>query len=229
MRPVAFEYFEAASTAIVCEYLSIGPPFHENYPAYVLLTWDESETAMETAVEICGDLQFGPEAGVLDVRLAQNSNEAVRLWQYREAISESITATYAVHKHDISVPAAATADFLTAVSELLTRDFPGVRGVFFGHLGDNNLHLNFIPTENGPSEARFREMGPRIDASVFPLIVAAGGSISAEHGIGLLKKKYLHFSRSPAEIQLMRQIKAVFDPRQILNPGKVLPDPENGD
>jgi FAD/FMN-containing dehydrogenase len=240
VRPLTFEYFDAASLRIVCRHLDLQPPFRSPSPGYVILSWDESDQAMEAAVEV-----FASDAAAeftRDARVAANSDQAAQLWKYREGISESISGEASVvHKHDVSVPAAAMAGFVDDAQNLLDRDFPGVQLLVFGHLGDGNLHLNFIPATRaeiggpeaaGPefrdprvesADAKFRQNMPKIDAELFPRIARAGGSISAEHGIGLLKKKYLHYSRSEAEIQFMRGIKGVLDPGGILNPGKVLP------
>jgi FAD/FMN-containing dehydrogenase len=92
--------------------------------------------------------------------------------------------------------------------------------VWFGHLGDGNVHINALRPDGWP-ETRFAAQGERLSAALGALVQECGGSISAEHGIGLLKKSLLHYSRSAAEIELMRAVKAIFDPRGILNPGKI--------
>ncbi|MCR9141448.1 MAG: FAD-binding oxidoreductase [bacterium] len=228
VRPLTFEYFDAASLQIVRQHLNLRAPFAAaDYPGYVIMSWDESDQSMDAALEIFSSDAVASLA--LDVRVAGNSSQAAELWKFREGISESIALeARAVHKHDVSVPAAAMSEFVAEATKFLTAGFAGVRMLVFGHLGDGNLHLNFIPddSEAGGADSgleSFRESLPALDAELFSRIARAGGSISAEHGIGLLKKKYLHYSRSQAEIQLMRGIKAVLDPGGILNPGKVLP------
>ena len=222
LRPLAFEFFDAASLGMVCEHLTLAPPFREAHAAYVVLGWDEALLSLDAAVETV--FTGSPAANhIIDLRLAGNSEQAALLWKYRESISESLAMIPpAVHKQDVSVPAGRMTRFLRDVHDMLAARFADVRLLVFGHLGDGNLHLNYVPGAGGASGAR--PDGDAIDEAVFPLIAAADGSISAEHGIGLLKKKYLHYSRSAAEIQVMRGIKALLDPRGILNPGKVLPD-----
>ncbi len=239
LRPLTFEYFDAASLRIVRAHLDLRAPFQLDFPGYVIMGWDEHDMPLDTAAEIFA--RDPAAAAIADVRMAGNSSQAAELWKYREGISESISIeAAAVHKHDVSVPASAMPEFVTEATNFLSGAFPEVELLVFGHLGDGNLHLNFIPASAGGRtqstgdsvesvRSKFLQHTPQIDAELFPRIARAGGSISAEHGIGLLKKKYLHYSRSEAEIQLMRGIKAVFDPRGILNPGKVLPAPEESE
>lgn len=241
LRPLTFEFFDAASLDIVCRHLNLRPPFSTAYHGYVILSWDEMDLSIDQAVEVFASDRLS--ALMLDVRVAGNSTQAAELWKFREGISESISQeALLVHKQDVSVPAAAMAEFLEYAADLLNRQYPHITLLVFGHLGDGNLHLNFIPAQTGigqpgPRQSsdsgsvesiqeKFLQSMPEIDAQIFPRIQSAGGSISAEHGIGLLKKKYLHYSRSEAEIQLMRGIKQVMDPGGILNPGKVLPADE---
>ena len=113
--------------------------------------------------------------------------------------------------------------FLARIDDLFASEYPGFEVVWFGHIGDGNLHISVLPPP-GMAREDFTATCERVTNQLGRVLQEFGGSISAEHGVGLLKKPYLHYSRSPAEIGLMRQLKRVFDPALILNPGKLLPD-----
>ncbi|MCA2978924.1 MAG: FAD-binding oxidoreductase, partial [Myxococcaceae bacterium] len=143
------------------------------------------------------------------------------LWSLREGISESLSATGLPHKNDISLPVAGLEAFCGELEALLAKEYPGWELCLFGHIGDGNLHVNIMKPD-GLDQAAFLARTHACDADVFRLVQAHRGSISAEHGIGLLKKDFLGYSRTPLELALMRQLKAALDPRGLLNPGKVL-------
>ena len=124
-------------------------------------------------------------------------------------------------KHDISVPISRIADFIETTDAQLDADYPGVQVVCFGHLGDGNLHYNVAPPEGIRHDDFLAEQGP-INRIVHDSVAAHGGSISAEHGIGALKRDELPRYKSPVELQLMRAVKAALDPLGIMNPGKIL-------
>ena len=169
------------------------------------------------------------EAGlVIDGVMAQNDREAKELWHYREAVAESILAGHDVHQEDVSVPVAALSDFYSEIHARYAKAF-GSGVFFFGHIGDGNLHI-FIqrPKSRSPSteatdRATFLANAKSTDLELFEVLRGFQGSVSAEHGIGILKRHALHFTRSPIEIALMHGLKKVFDPAGLLNPGKVLP------
>ncbi len=110
--------------------------------------------------------------------------------------------------------------FIESMEELIQNKYPGFEIALFGHIGDGNLHLNILKPNEMKDEIFFQSC-KKVDPEMFALIQKHGGSISAEHGIGLLKKDFLGFSRSPSEIEYMKQIKKVFDPKGIFNPGKL--------
>jgi FAD/FMN-containing dehydrogenase len=170
------------------------------------------ETALADAVE---------QDIVADATVAQSQEQADRLWALRENISESQRREGPNIKHDISLPISTIPDFTTTTREVLLSAFPGARVVVFGHLGDGNLHYNVAAPE-GASAEQFLANTAAINRIVHDRVVAAGGSISAEHGIGQLKRDELAHYKSPLELDLMRRIKTAFDPRGLLNPGKVL-------
>ncbi len=158
---------------------------------------------------------------VLDGTLADNAARARSLWELREGISESLSATGLPHKNDIALPIAELPAFCAALDALFAREWPGFEVCVFGHVGDGNLHVNVMKPDAMPIP-EFLEHAKAGDRAMFELVRAHHGSISAEHGIGLLKKPYLSYSRTPAELALLRGLKATLDPRGLLNPGKIL-------
>jgi len=152
--------------------------------------------------------------------LAQNGSEARDLWALRESISESLSATGYPHKNDIALPIAALEAFCGELGELFARRYPGWEICLFGHIGDGNLHVNVMkPT--AMEKPAFLAKAKEADRDMFDLVRKHGGSVSAEHGIGLLKKPWLGWTRSPEEIATMRAVKRALDPENLLNPGKI--------
>jgi FAD/FMN-containing dehydrogenase len=143
------------------------------------------------------------------------------MWTLRENIAEAQRREGPNIKHDIAVPVSAIPRFLDEAAAALRAALPGLQFVTFGHLGDGNLHYNLAAPPGAPAEA-FMGNTATANRIVHDLVARHGGSISAEHGIGQLKRAELVRYKSPVEIELMRSIKAAFDPRGILNPGKVL-------
>ena len=156
---------------------------------------------------------------IVDGVLSQSETQARSLWQLRENISESLSK-YNPYKNDISVRVSRVPAFMNELSEILAKAYPDWEVVWFGHLGDGNLHINILRPPD-ISKEDFVEECQRVDELVFTAGKNQEGSISAEHGVGLTKRPFLHFSRSETEIQIMRDIKKVLDPDGIMNPGKV--------
>jgi len=159
---------------------------------------------------------------VTDGTMGQNSSQAAALWELREGISESLSGTGLPHKNDVSLPIAELQAFTAALESLFAEQYQGWEICLFGHIGDGNLHVNVMKPDDMPKEV-FLDKTHDADQHIFELVQRHGGSISAEHGIGLLKKPWLHYTRSKTQIDLMKRMKEVFDPKGILNPGKVLP------
>ena len=141
------------------------------------------------------------------------------MWTLREGITESI-APFTPYKNEIAVRVSDVPAFLDDIDRLVGAHYPDFEVCWFGHIGDGNLHLNILKPKNLAIDA-FYERCHKISPSPFEAIRNRRGSISAEHGVGLLKRDFLHYSRSPREIALMRQVKAVFDPNGVMNPGKL--------
>ncbi|PJZ71523.1 FAD-binding oxidoreductase [Leptospira perolatii] len=218
---LAFEFLTRYCLDKVIDHLHVPDPFSESSPYYVLMEFEIGETSDEE--KLFGFLETILEKGyVTDGSLAQNSRQAETFWKYREGISESISLDYTVHKNDISLPLRNMNPFLEDLMALLGKEYPDFEVALFGHIGDGNLHLNMIKPSNLADKDFFAKC-KEVDPHMFALLQKHHGSISAEHGIGLLKKEFLHFSRSSAEIEIMRKIKQSLDPKNILNPGKILP------
>ncbi len=215
---MAFEYFDAASLKAVQSHLRMPDPFPHPYQHYILL-------------EIGGFLseerihRFFDEGWIVDAIKGESSLQIRQLRAYREGISESISFR-PIYKNDISVPLSAMEIFIKRIGQMLEDAPSEIVTVLFGHLGDGNLHLNLYlnehPENRQPmSRSEFEEYCQRKEKEIYPLLVSLGGSISAEHGIGILKQRLLPYSRSESDLRYMRSIKRVFDPDTIMNRGKI--------
>jgi len=189
---------------------------------YVLVQADDTAAGSALATQVEEALGGAVESGAaLDAALAQSQDQARKLWALRENISEAQRREGPNIKHDISLPVSAIPAFLADAAVALRNAFPAVRFVTFGHLGDGNLHYNLAAPEGGDA-TDFMRNAPAVNRIVHDLVVAAGGSISAEHGIGQLKRDELRRYKAPLELELMARIKSALDPQGLLNPGKVL-------
>ncbi|MFO7763852.1 MAG: FAD-binding oxidoreductase [Wenzhouxiangellaceae bacterium] len=217
----AFEFFDAASSEHVARAGNAAFPLETPAPFYAVVEFDDpDESRQEAALEVFEKL--AEDGHVVDGLISQSQAQAEELWHWREAISESI-AERTPYKNDLSVRISAVPGFLAALDELVGKRYPDFDVVWFGHIGDGNLHMNVLKPEAWSVEdfhAACNELSPE----VFRLVGRYGGSLSAEHGVGLLKRDYLDLIKARTEIDLMRSIKQVFDPDGILNPGKLLPD-----
>jgi len=213
----AFEFFTDRALHHVLAH-GAQKPFDEISPYYVVTEFDAAdETQQQAALEVFE--QCLNDGFVNDGVLSQSDAQAAALWRLREGITESL-APYKPYKNDISVRISAVPDFLDEMSSLLTREYPQFDVVWFGHIGDGNLHINVLkPAEL--ADADFVAQCERVTKLLSEVLAHHGGSISAEHGIGLVKKPYLAGTRSPVEIELMRGVRRVFDPQGLMNPGKL--------
>lgn len=179
---------------------------------------DSAEQARERFEAIVG--QAFEEGEVVDAVIAESGQQRHELWHIRESIPLAEAEVGKGIKNDISIPVSSTAAFIDRTNALLQQAFPGVRHIIFGHLGDGNLHYNIGAPEG--QEAGFLELQKDAYRIVFDSVAEFEGSISAEHGIGQLKKDILPDYKSDVELSLMRKIKRVLDPHGLLNPGKVV-------
>ncbi len=194
------------------------PPFSTAAKYFVLIELErESDEYIEQATELFGQLL--EEGLVVDGVISQSPKQAAELWALREDITEA-TSHKQPYKNDISVRVSRVPEFLNEMTAVLAGEHPEFEVVWFGHIGDGNLHVNILKPDNLSSN-EFVERCHHVDEKMFRMIEKFEGSVSAEHGVGLVKKPFLHYSRSAEEIQLMKEIKRVFDPDHILNPGKM--------
>ena len=210
----AFELFTDRCLARLLSHRKLRDPFGAKHPCYVLV---EAEGA--TDLEAFTARVF-EEGLALDGVLAQHGGQAAELWALREGISESLSATGTPHKNDIALPVAALEAFVEALGALIGARYPGFEVCLFGHVGDGNLHVNVMKPETMARESFLAAMKV-LDPEMFALVQRHGGSISAEHGIGLLKRDHLGFTRSKEELAVQRAVKAALDQKNTLNPGKI--------
>lgn len=222
-RVTAFELISRVSLDLVFQHIpGTRDPLGQPSPWYVLL--ELSDTVAGDALAGLLETELAAtvaEGRVTDGAIATSDSQAQALWQLRENISEAQKRDGVSIKHDISVPVSAIPDFLEAAGATLAAAYPGLRVVCFGHLGDGNLHYNLSRPLNGENDA-FIARTEEVNRIVYDAVKARGGSISAEHGIGQLKRALLPDYKPAVEIDLMRRIKQAFDPRGLMNPGKVV-------
>ena len=218
-RIQAFELISDRALRFVMRHIhDAKAPFNDDYPWFALIdvaAGDQVEV-LENELVRALELRLGEDASI-----AKNGAEANQLWRLRHSISEVQKFEGASLKHDISVPIGRMAEFLSKGDELLEAMMPDARLVAFGHVGDGNLHYNVSQPANWAGD-RFQNDAAGLTSAIYALVTELGGSISAEHGIGTLKKDYLMQFGDPTEIELMRTIKRALDPANILNPGKVI-------
>ena len=193
-------------------------PFDEGYPWYVLIeasTGGDAE-ALQHALMAAAD-----ESLLLDAVIAKNEGEAQNLWRLRHSIAEAERQEGKALKYDISVPIGRMQEFLVRGDALIADLVPTANLLAFGHVGDGNLHYNVTLPGDSTSEA-WRAAGAKVTTAIYDLVAELGGSFSAEHGVGRLKKTYLEKYRGGAELALMKSLKKTLDPQNILNPGKVI-------
>ncbi len=215
----AFELISKRALSYVARHIpDVRLPLDDGYPWYVLLDVaipDQSD-ALERLLQAAIDRGM-----VTDAVLAKNVAEAEQLWRVRHSISEAEKREGRGIKHDIAVPIGRMPEFLVEASRRLTVQVPEAIPVVFGHVGDGNLHYNaHLPA--ALQGAEFDRLALRVTTVIYELVQEVGGSISAEHGIGVFKRDALAQYSDPAELQLMRTLKQALDPANILNPGKVI-------
>ncbi len=214
----AFEFFSDKALEKVVAHTGLQKPFETPASYYALIEFeklnDEVEAQAMALFERCVE-----QGWVVDGVMSQSIEQLQNLWRLREDISETLSQ-WTPYKNDIATIVSQVPPFITEVDALVAREYPEFEIVWFGHIGDGNVHLNILKPD-ALSVAEFHEQCHRVSKWVFEIVQRYGGSVSAEHGVGLLKKDYLRYGRSAAEIELMRQIKRVFDPNGVMNPGKI--------
>jgi FAD/FMN-containing dehydrogenase len=218
-----YELMSDVSLRLVASHFPDLPqPFPERYPQYALLELSSHESEEHGVALLERAIEKALEDGLAqDAVVATSIAQSRALWAIREHIPLAQAAAGKNIKHDISVPISRIADFIETTDAQLEADYPGVQVVCFGHLGDGNLHYNVAPPEGIHHDDFLAQQGP-INRIVHDSAAAHGGSISAEHGVGALKRDELPRYKSPIELNLMRAVKTALDPLGIMNPGKIL-------
>ncbi len=219
----AFELMSTYCLQLVAgQFPQLPRPFAESHGQYVLLELSSSQSEAHAIELLEASIAAALEDDLIeDAVLASSVAQSAALWQLREHIPLAQAQAGKNIKHDISLPISVIADFIATTGVALASAFPGCQLVCFGHLGDGNLHYNVAPPP-GMTDTIFLANQDAINRIVHDQVHAFGGSISAEHGIGALKKADLAHYKSPLELQLMRAIKQALDPQNIMNPGKIL-------
>jgi D-lactate dehydrogenase (cytochrome) len=212
---LAFELIPRIALEFVTRHVpGTSDPLRAPSPWYVLCDLNLAAAAAEPV------LAEGAGAGLItDAVVAGNAAQAAALWRLRESISEAQKPEGGSLKHDVSVPVSRIPALVHQVIEAVTRLVPGIRPVPFGHVGDGNLHFNLSQPVGADARA-FLARGDEVHHAVHDIVAALGGSISAEHGIGIAKREEIRRYKSPLEIALMQRIKQALDPKGIMNPGK---------
>lgn len=222
--PFTLAAFECLSDACLSEVVRHGlrsPVDPGTGEAYVLM---EVETENGADFETWLETVFSPTSGdalVADGTLALSPKERDELWALRERVAESVMMGAEVHQQDLSVPISALVDFFSDIEKRYREAYPEFEVFIFGHIGDGNLHI-FIRKPKAMASAAFHSRCEESDEMLFKLCQKFHGSVSAEHGVGLLKKPALPFTRSSDEIKILRALKHAFDPKGLLNPGKMV-------
>jgi FAD/FMN-containing dehydrogenase len=217
----SFEIVPADSLALVLLHISgTRAPLASHWPWQVLVEYvgTPAEDALVALVSAAHDTGF-----VGDAAIAKNESEIAAFWRLRDSISEAERASGPAMQHDISVPIEAMPDFMIDAAAKVDAAFPGVAASGYGHLGDGNIHFH-VRAPKGADAASWRSgQGKAASRMVYDLVTAAKGSISAEHGIGQMKRAELLRQSDPVRIATLRAIKSALDPQGIMNPGKLVP------
>jgi glycolate oxidase subunit GlcD len=213
---LAFEFFSEKALEHVIKHMNLPRPFTNKLPFYLLIEFENpSENIFANALRV---FDAATVAGwVSDGVISQNETQARNLWQLRENITVSI-AEYKPFKNDLSVNVSYLPNFIDQLEKIIANS--DLEQILFGHIGDGNIHVNILKPSSLSMED-FHKQCLLLNQKIMGLVWKVHGSVSAEHGIGLLKKDYLMFTRSAKEIELMRSIKGIFDPNHIMNPGKI--------
>ena len=216
-RVTAMELVPRIGVEFTQRHAGTRDPLASEHAWYVLLELSGGTALMEAV------LARGLDEGLIeDAAIALSNAQAADFWRLREALSEVQKLEGGSIKHDVSVPVSLTAELIERASAAVTAMIPGARVVAFGHVGDGNIHFN-LSQPVGADKQEFLARWDEVNAAVYAIVTDLGGSISAEHGIGVMKRDLMPAVKSPLELEMMRGLKRLFDPRGILNPGKLLP------
>ena len=220
----AFEFLAEIGMQFTLRHSQNGTraPIEGSYPWYILMENSSGQSAEDARASMESILESGFEAGIVeDATIAESLAQQNAFWRLREDMSDSQKPEGGSIKHDIAVPVGSLPQFIEEADAAVLKIVPDARIVNFGHMGDGNLHYN-ISQPVGWEREQFFEFEPAINDAVYDLIAKYHGSISAEHGIGQMKRDKLAKIKDPTALFLMRKIKAALDPEGIMNPGKVI-------
>lgn len=219
-RVTAIELFPRNGFEFTIKHFAVRDPFAEAAPWYVLIELSGSGDLTALMTDILGEAM---EHGIVrDATIAQSQTQRKDLWFIRQAIVEVQKREGGSIKHDISLPISELPVFVDEALTAIQAFMPGARPMPFGHIGDGNLHFN-VSQPVGMDKKAFLDQWQAMNDVVFAIVLKHGGSISAEHGIGRLKRDLMPKIKSPVELEMMHGLKQLFDPKGILNPNKVLP------
>ncbi len=214
----AFEFFDDVAIDKLMATGHVQEPFEARTKYYALLEFEAPyEPIMDKAMAMFE--QCMENGWIVDGVMSQSLSQAAELWKLREYISETISV-FTPYKNDVSVLISYVPEFIKDIEQVVNANYPDFEICWFGHIGDGNLHLNILKPEN-LSKDEFFEKCQSVNDLVFQTVQKYGGSVSAEHGVGMTKKPYLNYSRSETEIEYLKELKKVFDPNGIMNRGKI--------
>jgi FAD/FMN-containing dehydrogenase len=222
-RVTGFELISRVCVDLVLKHIPGARDFlPQRYEWYVLVELSDSTEGNALATLLEESLGAAAEGElILDAVIAASDTQRKELWNLRENISEAQKIDGVSIKHDVAVPVSRVPELIERAGAQLKAKFPGIRIVAFGHAGDGNIHYNCSKDERQDAKQFFAESA-QVNHVVYEVVNDLGGSISAEHGLGVLKRDEIRLYKSPLEMELMRAIKAAFDPHGLMNPGKVL-------
>ena len=221
-RLTAFELVPRLGMELGIKHIpGITDPFKDTHTHYALIELTSPRENDNLRNDIESALAFALEDGTIsDAVIAESQTQVQQLWKIREELPAAQSREGASIKHDVSVPVSATVKFIRETSQALEAEIPGIRVCAFGHIGDGNIHYNLTqPLDMG--KKNFLDNWERVNRIVHDIVVDMGGSISAEHGIGLLKKAELNHYANSVKLDVFRQVKNALDPKNIMNPGKI--------
>lgn len=215
----AFEFFnQDCLKHVLNNHPELSPPLNNQIKNYILVDIEiDGENTLNKIIET---FEYLTEKELIqDGVISQSEAQAQNFWKYRDHIAEALSKR-TPYKNDVSVVTSKVAEFMVEAEKLFKKEYPHFEVVWFGHIGDGNLHISILKPDNLAMD-EFVKNCQKLDQILFSTIKKFNGSISAEHGVGLSKKPFLHFTRHEEEIKLMKGIKNLFDPDNIMNPGKI--------
>ena len=219
----AFELIPLAGLEMCVKHIKgVNNPFAQPYPWYVLveLSTSQPDSAIRHSLDKMLEKALEDEL-IVDAVLAESLEQVQSLWRIRKSLPEAQKYEGGSIKHDVSVPVSRVTELINRGTDIIARKFPGARPVPFGHLGDGNIHFN-ISQPIGVNKANYLLQWADMNRVIHDLVVSMGGSFSAEHGIGRLKVEEMRHYKDPVELELMVRVKRALDPKNLMNPGKVV-------